>query len=114
MNDTNFLKIIDMKKVYIAGKIGGLLEHQYVPKFANAEHAFLLLKFQVVNPVTLPHNHERTWKAYMKEDLHELKKCSHIFMLNNWEDSRGGRLEHWYAKRYNIIVIYQPKNDNNG
>lgn len=103
-----------MKKVYIAGKIGGLTERQYKPKFANAEHGFLLLKCHVVNPVKLPHNHERTWKAYMKEDINELKTCSHIFMLNDWEDSRGARIEHWFAKRYGITIIYQPKKDNNG
>lgn len=94
--------------IYIAGKIGKQPVHLYKPKFENAEHGLLLLKFKVVNPLRLPHNHERTWKAYMREDLQALKKCDGIFMLYNWKDSRGARIEHWFAKRYNKLIIYQP------
>lgn len=97
-----------MNRIYIAGKIGGLPEKVYKRRFANAEHGFKMLMFEVVNPVKLPHLHERTWKAYMKEDLKALKECDTCFMLNNWQDSKGAKVEHWFAARYGKTIIYQP------
>ncbi len=96
-------------KVYIAGKITGLPEYRFKPKFANAEQAFLILKYQVVNPVKLDHNHDKKWKSYMRVCLRALKTCDFIFMLNDWQESEGAKMEHWFALRYNIKVIYQPK-----
>lgn len=96
-------------QIYISGKITGVAEHLYKARFSNAEHGLLLLKFKVVNPVTLPADHDKSWKAYMKEDLKALKQCEGIFMLNCWQDSKGAIIEHWFAKRYNKTIIYQPK-----
>jgi len=94
--------------IYIAGKVTDLPEHIYKTKFDNAEHGLLLLKFKVVNPLKLPHNHDKSWKEYLREDLKALKKCDGAFMLYNWKDSRGALIEHWFAKRYNKTIIYQP------
>lgn len=94
-------------KIYIAGKIGYLPVEVYTTLFKNAQIAHENLGYTVVNPVDLPHKHERTWKVYMREDLKEVKTCDAIYMLNNWIDSRGARIEHWFAKRYNLKVIYQ-------
>lgn len=78
-------------------------------KFHQAHVYLTTLDFKIVNPVTLPHDHDRSWKSYLKEDLKALRPCNDIYMLNNWEQSRGAILEHWYAKRYGIKVHYQPK-----
>lgn len=95
--------------IYISGKITGLPEHIYKARFSTAEQGLLLLKYKVVNPVTLPDDHDKTWKSYMSVDLKALKKCDAIFMMNCWQDSRGAIIEHWFAKRYNKVIIYQPK-----
>lgn len=95
-------------RIYIAGKIGDLPVEVYTKKFKSA-HIFLeSVGYTVINPFELPHLHARTWKAYMREDLNYLKTCSVVYMLNNWEDSRGARIEHWFAKRYNKKIVYQP------
>lgn len=96
-------------RIYIAGKITGLTEPRYKYLFETAEQGFLLLKYEVINPVKLPDDHDKSWKAYMRVCLPALRTCNYIFMLNNWADSRGARLEEWYAKRYGIKPIYQPK-----
>lgn len=95
-------------KIYIAGKIGGLETMHYEHNFKYAETYLQGIGFVPVNPVTLPHEHSRTWKSYMSEDLKTLKTCSHLYALNNWEDSRGARIEVWFAKRYNKTIHYQP------
>lgn len=96
-------------KIYISGKITGLPEAVFKNNFENAEMGLTFLKFTPVNPVNLPDNHDKTWKSYMSVDLKALKECDAIFMMNCWQDSRGAKVEHWFAKRYNKLIIYQPK-----
>jgi hypothetical protein len=97
-----------VRKIYIAGKIGGLTEDVYTNNFMHADLYLWAIGHDTINPVELPHEHERTWKAYMKEDLNALKTCCTLYALNNWEDSRGARIEVWFAKRYNKTIFYQP------
>lgn len=93
--------------VYISGKITGLPNEVYVPKFKEAALKMNSAGFRVINPVELPDDHEKTWKAYMKVDLLALKSCTHLYALNNWQDSPGAMVEVWFAKRYNKQIIYQ-------
>jgi hypothetical protein len=96
-----------LMKCYISGRITGLPEHVYRQMFERGCKEVMLKGLAPVNPVTLPDNHEKTWKAYMKADLKALKECDAIYMLTNWPESRGAKIEHWFAKRYGKIVIYQ-------
>lgn len=98
---------MEKAKIYIAGRIGGLTEDVYVPKFKQAQDYLIQSGMEPINPVELPHLHDRSWKSYMKEDLKALKECSHIYMLDNWYHSRGAKIELWFAKRYNKTVIFQ-------
>lgn len=96
-----------MKRIYIAGKIGFLPEHVYKANFETGKREAASLGFSAVSPVDLPHDHERTWKAYMIEDLKALLQCDAVYMLDNWADSRGARIERWFALRYGKDVYYQ-------
>lgn len=94
-------------KIYISGKITGEPNHREI--FRKAWVALWELNFTAIDPCDFPDSHhDKSWKSYMKEDLRILKKCDAIFMLNNWQDSRGAKIEHWFAKRYNKTIIYQP------
>lgn len=95
-----------MAKIYISGKITGLDNFRSV--FLSAENSLSKQGFTVINPCDLPEDHDKTWKSYMKEDLKALKECEYVFMLNNWTDSKGAKVEHWFAKRYGKTIIYQP------
>lgn len=94
-------------KIYIAGKIGFLPEHEYIANFKQGKIEAAAAGYTPLSPVDLPHDHDRTWKSYMKEDLRALKECDAIYMLSNWKDSRGARIEHWFAKRYGKILLFQ-------
>lgn len=98
-----------MKKCYIAGKITGLPEKEYMAKFADAEDEVkqLLGIEDIVNPVTLPHNHGRTWSDYMRECLKEMLDCDVVFALDNWEDSEGARTELSLAQKLGMKIFYQ-------
>jgi hypothetical protein len=94
-------------KIYISGKISGLPEAEAFKNFDTATEILVAMGYSVVNPMYLPHNHEKTWEAYMKEDIEALMKCDAIFMLKNWRDSKGAKIEHDLAECLNFKIFYQ-------
>jgi hypothetical protein len=90
------------KTVYIAGKITGLPDYRQV--FALAEARLNLEGHLCMNPSTLPEGFP--WEAYMPICYAMIDACEAIYMLPNWNDSRGARLEHDYAVSKGKEVIY--------
>lgn len=97
------------KKIYISGKITGLLYANSFENFARAEKKWSDAGYEVVNPMTIDHNHDKSWVNYMKTDLKAMMDCNEIYMLNNWEDSTGAIIEHKLAVELLFIVSYQSK-----
>lgn len=93
-----------MKRVYIAGKISGM-EKEAFKLFEEAEQQLIKRGFEVVNPMKLPHNHNKTWSAYMTECITEMIKCHLIYSLPNWSDSTGARIEVGLARELGIKII---------
>lgn len=97
-----------MKKVYISGQITGLTEKEVETKFLAGELEIINKGHVPVNPLDLPHNHDKSWASYMKKDIIALMDCDAIYMLDNWARSEGARIEHSLAKKLGIEIIYQP------
>lgn len=95
------------KKVYIAGKIGDLPVEEFTANFAEARAEVLAMGFVPVCPTQLPHNHERTWLAYMREDITSLLQCEGLFAQRNWHSSKGARIEVAIAWMLGIEIFYQ-------
>lgn len=93
-------------KIYISGKISGI-EIDAAYYFASAEQELKSLGYEVINPMTLSHEHDKSWHSYMKEDVKALCECDEIFMLSNWTDSKGAIIEHTIAMYLGIKVKYQ-------
>ena len=55
----------------------------------------------------LNHEHDKSWESYMREDLKALLDCTHIYMMKNWDTSRGAIIERNLAKDLNIEAIYE-------
>lgn len=81
-------------KVYLSGKISGLSEVEYKTKFNSAELFLTGLGYSVINPVSFDEIKDGSWKDYMKRDLQLLLGCDYIYLLDNWEDSKGARIEY--------------------
>jgi hypothetical protein len=92
-------------KIYISGKMNG--DDNFKVKFDIAEGDCIKAGFEVINPANLPR--PETWKIALKRDLKILSECDAIYMLSDWEYSKGARLEHWYAKRYNLEIYYEKE-----
>jgi len=93
-------------KIYIAGKITGM-EEQACELFEAAEERLILEGYEVVNPMKLPHDHDRKWRSYMIECLNALRACDEIFMLTNFIESKGAKTELMEACILKLDVRYQ-------
>ena len=94
----------EKKRVYIAGKISGM-EPLAKTKFQEAENFLLKFGFEVVNPMTLPHDHDKSWEAYMKECIKSLVDCDFIYLLENWTYSPGAIIEFNLAYTLKIEIL---------
>ena len=106
-----------MRKCYVSGKIGKPEEGQsveawekaYMEKFQKAsEYVLSVLGMDPVNPTLLPHNHGRTWRDYMNEDIEAMLPCDAIYMIEDWMLSEGAVVEHTLAKGIKMEVHYPP------
>lgn len=97
-------------KIYISGKITGI-ETEAIELFANAERELKEKGFETINPLTLNHEHDKSWHSYMKEDVKALCDCDAIYMLSNWMDSKGAIIEHAIAMYLGLKIYYQSPSD---
>lgn len=95
-----------MKKCYISGKITGLTEEEASSNFEQAETLVRLLNFIPVNPMKEVSN-PKDWQDAMLQDIKILFNCDAIFMLSNWCDSKGARIELEVARILEKEIIYE-------
>lgn len=119
------------KKVYLSGAITGLPEKEWKEMFMEASREITNPKFKnrivlemkpsddIVSPIDISIQVEKqhkvayfgrslpTWEDYMKACLRALTHCTHIYMLKNWKESRGAKVEHQMAVDLGIEIIYQ-------
>jgi hypothetical protein len=95
------------KTIYISGAITGQHPDLVKKVFSEAEYMLILLGYKVVNPLTLNHQHDQSWEEYMAVDIKALFKCDAIYMLSNWHNSRGAKIERAVAKAMGIEIIYE-------
>jgi hypothetical protein len=93
-------------KIYISGKITGNEEEAF-KLFEMAEINLKLAGFDVVNPMKLEHNHDKSWEAYMRVCIIALMSCDAIFMLTNYYESKGAIIELKLASEIAIKVFWE-------
>lgn len=97
------------KKIYISGKITGCEPGEAEAHFEAAEQ-FLKKQYPnaiLVNPFFIQHNHNKSWENYMRTDLIAMLDCDTIYMLNNWKDSKGARIEYLLAFELNFNILFE-------
>jgi len=92
-------------RIYIAGKISNIeaeagIIFDLAERILSGKHP----EADIINPMRLPHDHDRTHEAYMKECLEALAECGTIYLLPNWKDSKGACMEVEFAIRHNIKI----------
>jgi len=96
-----------MKKVYISGKITGLPIEVAFSNFNNAEIKLKENGYETVNPMTINHDHNKSWENYMRVDLKALLDCDCIYMLQDWHKSKGANIEYNLAKDLGLTIFFE-------
>ena len=92
-------------KVYISGKITG--DADYIQKFKTAQNILESAGYEVFNPAE-QEDTGKSWTWYMRKDIAGLMECDAIFLLKDWKESKGARLEAYIASQLKI-KIYEEK-----
>ena len=88
-------------KVYLSGKISGLSEKHCKAKFTIAKAAVYFNHFpkMIYNPLEIkPLFGIKKYWCFMAADLWTLIfKSDSIYLLDNWKDSKGAKIELFFA-----------------
>jgi Domain of unknown function (DUF4406) len=100
-----------MQTIYICGKVTGLPPEQVKEKFEAAQEFLYDTQryYRVVNPVTLVGNPQEEWKSAMHTCLKALIECNEMYVLHDWQTSRGARLEILVAQALGIAIHLQDR-----
>ena len=90
--------------VYIAGKMSNLPDLGRA-KFAAAAKEMRDKGFSVLNPAELPDGMPVT--RYMPICLAMVQSADTVYMLDNWKDSNGARIELQYARYQGKNIVFQ-------
>jgi Asp-tRNA(Asn)/Glu-tRNA(Gln) amidotransferase A subunit family amidase len=97
---------MESKIVYLSGRITGI-ESEANILFNKAEKELSSNGYIVVNPMRIEHNHDKSWESYMRACIKSLCDCSAIYMLSNWQKSRGAKIEWELASTLGLQILFE-------
>lgn len=99
---------------YVAGPMSSIGPPDWnYPAFDAMAWRLRTAGFPVVNPAELTEADPNVpWDFYLRRDIPELVKCSRIVLLEDWEASKGARLERHIAEELGMeIVLWHQVDD---
>lgn len=110
-------------KIYLSGPIAGYPDRNE-PAFREAEAAMKLLRHEPVVPLDIPafahdgpcppgydYSDGHSSACYLRGDLAVLIQCDALYMMCEWQRSRGASLEHRVAVECGLRVFYWNSRD---
>lgn len=94
-------------KIYIAGKITGLDESEIQNKFFKAKTSLIKLEHKTMSPAVLTANAGFEHEDYMHICYAMIDICDAVYMLSDWQQSKGARMELQYAADHQKIIFYE-------
>jgi hypothetical protein len=96
-----------MKRVYIAGPMTGLPDHNF-PAFHAMAAQLRAQGLDAVNPAEINAGKDGAWADYMRADIAQLVTCDSLMLLPGWERSRGAKLEFRIAVELGMTIEAAP------
>lgn len=100
---------LNRMRVYISGKISGLHANEVEAKFAQAAAQIRAFGHEPVNPINNGLGAEASWNEHLVADVALLLECDAIYLLKDWGDSRGSRIEANIAEECGLQIVHQPE-----
>ena len=97
---------LEGKIIFISGAITGIDGYRKI--FADAERWLLEQDCTVLNPAVLPPS-GLEWEAYLRITTAMLREADVVYVLQNWERSRGVKEEVELAERLGKEIIYESR-----
>jgi hypothetical protein len=102
-------------KCYLAGPMAGLPKHNY-PLFIEATEYLRHRDYDIISPVECINNEggSISWQDCMRRDLGQLVICNKIFLLPDWQQSRGATLELFISAMLGLSIYTIKVVEENG
>jgi len=94
-------------RIYISGKISGTNIEKTKQKFKHVQEYYERLGHEVVNPFELETDLTKDWAHYMRIDIKAMMECDTIFVMNDYIESEGARLEYHIACMLGFRILRQ-------
>lgn len=96
---------MNIKKIYISGKISGLPVREAIAKFQRAAEKIRRFGFEPVSPFDNGLPLEADWAEHMGKDITLLLHSDAIYLLADYEQSRGALIELCVARQCHMSVF---------
>ena len=97
---------LEGKIVFISGAITGIDGYRKI--FADAERRLREQDCTVLNPAVLPPS-GMAWEAYLRITKAMVREADVVYVLQNWEHSRGVKEELALAESLGKEIIYEQR-----
>ena len=97
---------LEGKIAFISGAITGVEGYRNI--FAAAEQRLREQDCTVLNPAVLPPS-GMAWEAYLRITKAMVREADVVYVLQNWEHSRGVKEELALAESLGKEIIYEPR-----
>ena len=96
-----------IRKIYISGKITGLPIGEVIAKFHAAEDKIRRFGFEPVSPLGNGLPLDTDWADHMGKDISLLLKSDAIYLLPDYDESRGAQIELCVALHQRMPVFVE-------
>lgn len=96
-------------KIYIAGKITGLSHQEVNLKFSRAADDLRIQGHAVFVPSVLPMYENVPHEDYLHVCYGMIDICDAVYMLADWQQSKGARMELQYAADWGKQILYEDE-----
>lgn len=96
-------------KIYIAGKVTGLETEKVFKKFQKAFKHLQNQGHSVMTPDVLCEFTGFEHEDYMHVCYAMIDRCDAVYMLSDWQQSKGARMELQYAADHQKAIIYEDE-----